>query len=282
MRRWQEWSYVGDNKERGAFPSLSRLHLEDCPKLIGILPLDCFPMLQSLRVLNANIEGITMSQGSKCPELSKLRMYDCWNFGYFPEGGLHAPNLTVIDIDGCSNLRSLPEHMNTLLPSLESMSIGLCPKLESFPEGGLPSNLKSLNIRSCKRLIANRMQWGLQELTSLEVLTIDFIRCEDPESFPEEGLMPISLVSLSIYDLLNMKTIKGKELRHLSSLPRMEIWGCPKLECLPDEGLPASLTCLRIEGCPLLKQRCHRDQGEDWPKIAYISNIWIDGNRYHV
>ncbi|KAL6199482.1 hypothetical protein ACLB2K_029266 [Fragaria x ananassa] len=74
MRRWQEWSYVGDNRERGAFPSLSRLYPEDCPKLIGILPLDCFPMLQSLTVLNDNIKGITMSQGSKCPELSKLRM----------------------------------------------------------------------------------------------------------------------------------------------------------------------------------------------------------------
>lgn len=74
MRRWQEWSYVGDNKEGGAFPSLSRLHLEDCPnafpslsRLTGILPLDYFPMLQSLSLefqyrISYNVTRINMPE----------------------------------------------------------------------------------------------------------------------------------------------------------------------------------------------------------------------------
>jgi hypothetical protein len=56
----------------------------------------------------------------------------------------------------------------------------------------------------------------------------------------------------------------------------MRIWSCPKLEFLPEKGLPPSLLQLDIEGCPLLKQHCKKGKGREWLKIANIPQVLID------
>ncbi|RVW40706.1 hypothetical protein CK203_101619 [Vitis vinifera] len=45
---------------------------------------------------------------------------------------------------------------------------------------------------------------------------------------------------------------------------------CDKLQSLPKEGLPATLSSLTIKNCPLLQSRCKQDTGEDWSKIVDI------------
>lgn len=145
-------------------------------------------------------------------------------------------DLTEIYINECKKLRSLPEQMQALLPSLQSMSIENCPEMHSYFEGGFPSKLKSVSICSCKKLIANRVQWNLPRLTSLRHLTVSFEACEAVDSFPEEGLLPSNLTSLRISSLLNLRTIGG-ELTHLTCLQELTIQMCPELQCLPDEGL---------------------------------------------
>ncbi|XP_016650126.1 PREDICTED: putative disease resistance protein RGA1 [Prunus mume] len=59
---------------------------------------------------------------------------------------------------------------------------------------------------------------------------------------------------------------------NLKSLQLLQIWDCPNLASLP-EGLRclASLERLIIGHCPILKQRCQEETGEDWSKIAHIS-----------
>ncbi|XP_070674036.1 putative disease resistance RPP13-like protein 1 [Malus domestica] len=274
MQEWHEWSYNEEGKE--AFPKLCQLRLLECPKLTRILPLDYFPKLETLEMRSANVEFLTISQESELLSISKLDIYFCPNFVCFSNGVLHAPHLTKISIWGCKKLRSLPEQMHTLLPSLRNLWIVDCPELESFPEGGLPSELSSLYIRSCKKLIANRMQWGLGRLTSLVDLALSFEECEEVGAFPEEGLLPPPLTTLSIIDMSNLKTMDGRGLRQLICLERLTIWRCPELQCLPVEGLPASLSHLSIRSCPLLKLRCQRQTGEDWTKIAHIPNIEIE------
>ena len=212
---------------------ICQLRLLECPKLIRILPLDYFPKLETLEMRSANVEFLTISQESKLLSISKLDIYFCPNFVYFSNGGLHAPHLTNISIWGCKKLRSLPEQMHTLLPSLRNLWIVDCPELESFPEGGLPSELSSLYIRSCKKLTANRMQWGLGRLTSLVDLALSFEECEEVGAFPEEGLLPPSLTTLSIIDMSNLKIMDGKGLRQLICHERLTIWRCPELQCLP-------------------------------------------------
>ncbi|TQE00998.1 hypothetical protein C1H46_013538 [Malus baccata] len=291
--------------EESKFPSLVVLKIKECPEFVGFphggglqapnlkemkirecnkfrsLPEEMhasLPSLQSLFVKWCK-EFKSFPEESIFPSLDYLKIKECPEFVGFPyDGGLQAPNLKEVEIRECNKFRSLPKEMQISLPSIESLFIWDCPELESFPEGGLPSKLRSLGILSCKKLMANRMRWGLQTLTSLKHLVVSFSECEEEEiveSFPEEGLLPTTLTSLRIANHPNLKTINGKALRHLICLEKLEIWFCPQLQSLPDEGLPTSLSHLEILNCDLLTQRCQRDTGEDWPKISPIPNVMI-------
>ena len=76
------------------------------------------------------------------------------------------PKFDEVRVENCKSLKSLPEEMHTLLPSLVTLRLDTCPELESFPEGGLPSNLKTLVIYDCDKLISYCMELGLQVLLS--------------------------------------------------------------------------------------------------------------------
>jgi hypothetical protein len=81
------------------------------------------------------------------------------------------------------------------------------------------------------------MQIHLQSLPSLSNLKIGPI--QDAESFPEKMMMlPPSLTSLTIWGLLNVKSLDSNELQHLTSLRKLEIVACSELESMPEEGFP--------------------------------------------
>ncbi|PRQ32395.1 putative P-loop containing nucleoside triphosphate hydrolase, leucine-rich repeat domain, L [Rosa chinensis] len=254
------------------FPNLRKLRLKSCPEVTGAFMLACFPKLEILDLVDVNVESLN---SPSLLSLVELTISSCPNFVCFPDGGLDAPNLETIKVHECSKLRSLPQHMHNLLPSLRRLFVHDCPELESFPEGGLPSKLQCLYLGGCKKLlIGNRMQWGLPTLTSLYILSVNFERYEQVvDSFPDEGLLPTTLSRLDIYGI---SKLDGKGFTQLTSLKELAIHDCSELRGLPDEGLPTSLSYLLIRDCPLLEQRCQRETGEDWPKIAHIKSIFIN------
>ncbi|KAJ9697504.1 hypothetical protein PVL29_009362 [Vitis rotundifolia] len=119
---------------------------------------------------------------------------------------------------------------------------------------------------------------GLHTLTSLKAITIrgpfpDVISFSDNES----QLLPTSLSMFRISGFHNLKSIASMGLQTLISLKDLEIKNCPKLcSFVPKEGLPPTLARLVIRGCPILKKRCLKDKGKDWPKIAHIPCMEID------
>ncbi|XP_028944082.2 putative disease resistance protein At3g14460 [Malus domestica] len=266
-------------------PNLKKMEIKECNKFKSLSKEmhSSLPSLQSLSIEGCK-EFKSFPEESKFPPLDDLKIMECPEFVGFPHGGgLQAPNLKKMEIKGCNKFRSLPEEMQISLPSIKSLFIFESPELESFPEGGLPSKFRSLEIWSCKKLMANRMRWGLQTLTSLKHLAVNFSECEEEEiveSFPEEGLLPTTLTSLRISHLPNLRTIDGKALGHLISLEMLDISFCPQLQSLPDEGLPASLSRLQIFQCDLLTHRCQRDAGEDWAKISHIPTYGLITERY--
>ncbi|POO01523.1 LRR domain containing protein [Trema orientale] len=155
-----------------------------------------------------------------------------------------------------------------------------CPRLESFLEWGSFSRLSHISISNCEKLFSVRVQWKLERFTYLEKLSLSFCNV-GVDSFPEEDLLPTTLTSLYIYNCPNLKALNGKSLQQLSSLETLHFHDCKELQYLPEEGLPTSVRHLTIDDCPLLTERCQRESGEDWPKIAHISRIEIDGEHMH-
>ncbi|QCD85646.1 hypothetical protein DEO72_LG3g166 [Vigna unguiculata] len=179
----------------------------------------------------------------------------------------HLQYLTIRD---CPKFESLPANMHMLLPSLTMLSIKDCPRLESFPDGGLPPNLCEMRLMNCSRLIG-LLKGALGDNPSLKNLWIENV---DAECFPDEGLLTFSLTSLIITYSPNLIQLDYKGLYQLSSLETLTLYSCPNLRRLPKEGLPKSVSCLEIDDCPLLEQRC-KEGGEDWEKIAHIQKLYI-------
>ncbi|KAK7306547.1 hypothetical protein VNO77_44494 [Canavalia gladiata] len=75
--------------------------------------------------------------------------------------------------------------MNTLLPTLEYLTINNCPKIESFPDGGLPPSLRTLHIENCYKLLRSLYLASMDMLSELRIEG----PCEEVKSSPKEGLV---------------------------------------------------------------------------------------------
>ncbi|KAL4600746.1 hypothetical protein ACB092_11G220900 [Castanea dentata] len=307
MLEWKEWFTFEGEDEGRVFPTLRELRIIECPKLTGNLPSllpslsvieirDCPHLVASLPSPSA-LQELALTDCDKVvlkelspklqntslldlTSLTKLTIEFCPNFVSFPNGGLCAPNLTQISISDCNKLKSLAEGMHTLLPSLLYLKLEDCSELESFHEGGLPSNLQILEIRCCDKLFLRRMEWGLQSLHSLREIRIWYYGRE-VGSFPEEALLPPSLVHLNI-SFPDLTSLNGKGFQHLTLLKQLEIWDCDNLQRLPEEGFPASLSILDIIGCALLEKKYRRKNGKEWRKISHIPIIRINNLEFNV
>jgi Leucine-rich repeat (LRR) protein len=260
------------------FVSLKSLWLEGCDSLKSF-PLDLFPELYNIKIWKCkNLESFTIYEqhGRDLVTLRNIYISDCPNFVSFPKGGIRAPNLLSFSVYDCESLRSLPEKMHVLLPSLDFFQIGSCPRIESFPEGGLPSNVQRMNVQICDKRFARRAGWSLQKLLSLSVNYTN----EDVESFPEPGLLPSCLTQLRIFGFPNMKSLDKKGLQDLTSLQQLSVRDCPKLEYIPKEGLPTSLSIIKIFNCPLLRKRWQSKKEKERRKIPNVDHILIDHEEF--
>ncbi|KAL6326137.1 hypothetical protein AAG906_001012 [Vitis piasezkii] len=261
------------------YATLTRLSIYDSCDSLTSFPLAFFTKLEALGIGGCtNLESLYIPNGLHHMDLTSLQSLcidHCPNLVSFPQGGLPTPNLRELVILDCEKLKSLPQGMHTFLTSLHYLYISNCPEIDSFSEGGLATNLSVLDIRNCNKLVACRMEWGLQMLPFLRSLWIGGLGEERLESFPEEQFLPSTLTSLSIRDIPNLKSLDNKGLKHLTSLETLMISNCEKLKSLPKQGLPSSLSRLYIRGCPLLKKRCQKDKGKKWPSISHIPCIVI-------
>ncbi|CAL9041414.1 unnamed protein product [Musa banksii] len=228
------------------FPCLSKLEIQECPKLQRLSPLP--PSLTELQLGQVGLTEFTglwegIDGSSMIPE-SNLR------------------NIKTIDIWGCEELVSLPVKRFRELTSLENLSIHSCPVLMSMTRDEdiellLPPSVKQLYLIDCGDL-SKSLPACLHNVTSLTKLEIG--GCPYLMSLPREQMLHLKqLQCLSIKHCDELTSVEG--LRVLNSIRFLTILRCPKL--LVNEGdrqgevLP--LEQLEVDDTALLKLRPVRD-----------------------
>ncbi|XP_034703238.1 putative disease resistance RPP13-like protein 1 [Vitis riparia] len=294
---------------------LEYLRIDTCPSLIGFLEgelpttlkefiiydcekLDSLPggMMHHDSNTTTTTTTTTTSDGlhvlniEKCPSLTffptgkfpstlkKLAIWDCAQLESISEEMFHSSNssLEYLSISSYPCLKIVSD----CLYKLRELKINNCENVELQPYHlqNLTA-LTSLSISNCENIKTPLSRWGLATLTSLKKLIIGGI-FPQVASFSDDqrlSILPTTLTFFSIKDFPNLKSLSSLALQTLTSLEELWIQRCPKLQSLcPREGLPDTLSQLRIRDCLLLKQRCSKGKGQDWPNIAHIPCVEID------
>ncbi|RXI05392.1 hypothetical protein DVH24_006649 [Malus domestica] len=258
-----------------SFPCLSQLYVGNCPNLTS-MPL--YPHLEDKLFLgNASLKPLeeTMMIGDEdilAPaETTSSACTCCSLFSIFSPlvSGASDPHVSAsssfplsklisLAIEGIEDIECVPERWLRNLTSLRKLRLSDCRRLRGIPLSPSPSvqhltALDCLEVRGCNELDLWKedesfLQW--KSLKSLRTLRIH--SCDRLIKLPEG-------------------------IGNLTSLSELGIGDCPNLASLP-EGMCrlTSLETLVIRNCSsLLMQRCEKERGEDWSKIAHIPNISI-------
>ena len=220
LEDWQEGICIteddqGNQEARPTLINLLELKMEKCPSielpqvffpekleisgcgLITALPVPQFAQLLQHLALESCSSGTLVRAIPSTNSLYSLVISNISNLTSFPKLP-HLPGLKSLYISDCESLASLSEEEGSLkcLSSLKLLSIRGCPKLESFPDEGLPTALECLVICSCPILKSLGSKQTLKSLLSLKDLYLE--DCPLIQSFPEDGL-PSSLLHLEIH-----------------------------------------------------------------------------------
>ncbi|KAJ4822555.1 hypothetical protein Tsubulata_128779 [Turnera subulata] len=269
--------WVGDS----SYSNIVKMELVLCRNCTRLPPLGQLPSLEELRIdgLKSIVSvGPEFFCGSRNSSIQPFRSLKELKFSGMPQwkewicadddavgNRITFPLLNTLSIEDCPKLSKINFHISA--PSLHSMSLVDCSELESI--GFIEEGDESLQLT-----IAGLMHSGLHKLPSLSTLWLR--DNQDMESFPHKILLPSSLSTIHIDSLGNIKSLEYEGLRNLTCLQTLRINRCPRLERLPEEGLPSTLSSLSIFACSLLEKRCQREKGEDWPKISHIPSIHIN------
>jgi hypothetical protein len=129
---------------------------------------------------------------------------------------------------------------------------------------------ESLNyLETSSKVLQQTMKMGTRQRASTATTSTS---TSSSSCFPLSQLQSLSL------DVTDLESLPEEWLGNLTSLQRLQIWDCPNLTSLP-QGIRnlTSLHGLIIRDCPILGQRCQRQTGEDWPNIAHVPYVEVDG-----
>ncbi|PPS04553.1 hypothetical protein GOBAR_AA16122 [Gossypium barbadense] len=269
------------------FPCLSSLEIENCPltsmplypSLDGELELkntNSRPLKQTIKM---NITSRTPSSSTSSLPLSKLKSFivnsiEGLDTHTLDECLQHLTGLKTLEIRDCKEV-DLEGMQWERLKNLSGLRIDNIPKLVSLPIGLRHLvQLKTLGIRNCSAL---RSPFPVfQHLTFLEYFSIS--NCKELELSAAGIQIFQDHTSLRFLGLENIPKCwhLPEWLQHLTNLQELYLIDLPNLTSLPDEmRCLTNLQILEIGRIPELEERCRKDIGADWHKIAHIPIIQL-------
>lgn len=143
--------------------SLTSLYLHNSCDSLELLPLDFFPNLKSLDISSCkNLKALTVTENVTPPpiltSLHSLSISNCPKLASFPTEGFLAPKLTLLSIDYCEELKSLPPKTHQHMPSLIELKLWRCPQIQPIEDW--PHDLRSVSIWNCDTLTARELEWN--------------------------------------------------------------------------------------------------------------------------
>ncbi|KMT17020.1 hypothetical protein BVRB_2g042220 [Beta vulgaris subsp. vulgaris] len=172
---------------------------------------------------------------SQLAYLIKLTISDCTSLVSLPPS-LLLPALKELKFWDCENMEGLPGDGDMHnFTSLEQLTIENCPKIQCFPGGGLPKNLKTIRIVEVNIKQQPVQEWGLHLLPSLQYLQlVDVGSCADSAEFLS---LPSPLSELHICGFQNLKSFVGD----FTFLEKLSLQNCPKFYFSETGWLPRNL-----------------------------------------
>ncbi|XP_060670232.1 disease resistance protein RGA2-like [Ziziphus jujuba] len=257
-----------------SFPCLSKLLIEDCPKLHS-MPL--FPNLKEWLVLdNTNLKTFIQTMDNEMPSrpLSESQSLPSRSdMEIISEDGGN----DKIKLERAKTMCSISSFTKTTNDASSSKSTTSDAKR---PTSHPLSKLESLLIIGNKEVSSedghqhNKIKW--ERLTSLRILRFDY--------HPTLKNLPTGLQHVTTLEELQIWRCDIKTLpewiKNLKSLKTLRLLTCPFLESLPSDGLGSSLNTLEIVDCPILLQRCQKNTGADWNLIKDIENRLLQQPQY--
>ncbi|KAL4599186.1 hypothetical protein ACB092_11G109300 [Castanea dentata] len=268
MKGW--WMKDDDNEAEHmllpSFPHLLKLGIYQCPNLTSMPK---FPFLkEELQLYKASSK--VLHQTMNMPKQSPSTSSSC----NFPLSELESLSLSNV-----SDLELLPEEWLQNLVSLGKLFIILCDGLGSSTCRSIQhlTSLQSMEIWPYNELALlnnedDGLQWhGLKSLRSLRLMGITKL-----VSLPDGLQHFTTLQQLIISDCPSLMPLP-EWIGNLKLLQSLFIRNCPNLTSLPREIHELkSVEHLTIIDCPLLRQRCLRQTGEDWPNIDHSPYLIVD------
>ncbi|XP_057742780.1 putative disease resistance RPP13-like protein 1 [Arachis stenosperma] len=263
MPCWEEWeSYECDDDDHAPFPKLEILLIEDCPKLRGDLP-TFLPSLELVHIVRCEEIGCYLP---RAPILRKLRI-DGKQEARIRE--LPLSMLKEVEINGEQQVEYVFEAMTHTQPtSLHCLRISNCSSAISFPGDSLPPSLKELTIENCKNVEFPMQHQQHHSLQRLEIHN----SCDSLTSLP----LP-AFTNLKYLTIARRENLTSLEVSQSQALQQLMVAECPKLENIVR--LPASLSLLYINKCPLLGEGIERKDPHIWPSISHIPQIYVNWRR---